>query len=244
MNHWEDDAIALNARMVSENDAILEVFTRNHGRVSAYVYGGASKRKRASLQSGQALNIAWKTRTEGQIGYFDRLETISSIAPILSDKAGICALSSICSLLHLAIPEQLAYIQLFEATNILIEAIKTDDDWPAAYIGWEVGLLTHAGFGLDLSKCALSGSLDNLYWVSPKTGHAASYEAGLPYKDKLLKLPQFLLSSQIKVEIGDIADGFALTGWFLERDLLRQNYKELPESRARLIYALGKANLL
>lgn len=244
MNQWDDDAIAINARMVFENDAILEVFSRNHGRVSGYVYGGASKRKRAALQAGQALNIAWKTKTEGQLGYFDRLETISSIAPILSDNAGICALSSICSILHLSIPEQLAYKPLFEATMILIDAIKYSDDWPSAYIGWEVGLLNHAGFGLDLSKCALTGSQDNLYWVSPKTGRAASYEAGLPFKDKLLKLPQFLLSSQIKVESGDIADGFALTGWFLERDLLRQNNKELPEARARLIYALGKTNRL
>lgn len=244
MNQWESEAIVLNARLISENDAILEVFSKNKGRVSAYVYGGASKRKRAALQAGQKLDISWKTRTEGQLGYFDRIEAISSIAPILSDNAALCALSSICALLHLAIPEQLQYEPLYDATNILIEALKSEDDWAAAYIGWEVGLLTHTGFGLDLSKCALTNSRDNLTWVSPKTGRAASYDAGLPFKDKLLILPPFLLSSQISVKEGDIADGFALTGWFLERDLLRQNYQELPEARARLIYALGKKGKL
>lgn len=244
MNQWESDAICLNATKYGENDAILEVFSRLIGRTKAYVYGGASKRKRALLEPCQKLHLAWTTRQEGQLGYFERLEPIGSIAPIFSDNAALCALGSISSLLHHAIPEQQKYESLFDATAVLIDLLGTSNDWPAAYIAWEVGLLQHTGFGLDLSQCALTNSTDNLAWISPKTGRAATYEAGLPFADKLLALPKFLLDPDAQIKAGDIADGFALCGWFIERDLLRQNFQTMPEARARLIYALGRKNLL
>ena len=40
------------------------------------------------------------------------------------------------------------------------------------------GLLQDLGFGLDLSKCAATGALDDLVYVSPRTGRAVSREAG------------------------------------------------------------------
>ncbi len=49
-----------------------------------------------------------------------------------------------------------------------------------------MGLLEELGFGLDLSKCAVTGVTDDLMYVSPRTGRAVSAEAGEPYKDRLL----------------------------------------------------------
>jgi DNA repair protein RecO (recombination protein O) len=244
MNNWDSEAICINAKKYGENDAILEVFTRDFGRVSGFVYGGASKRKKALLEIGQRMNLSWRTKQEGQLGYFERFEPIGSIAPILSDNASLCALGSMCSLLHYTIPEALKYEALFQATQTMIELLCTNNDWPQAYIAWEVGLLQHCGFGLDLSECALSGVRDNLAFISPKSGRAASYEAGQPYKDKLLILPPFLTNANAQIKEGDIADGFALTGFFLERDLLKQNYSQMPQIRGRLIYALGRAGRL
>ncbi len=244
MASWETDAIVLNATKYGENDAILEVFSYDHGRISAYVYGGAGKRKRALLQTGQVLHLGFTSKGENQLGYFDRLETKFSIEGVFDNAAGINAIGSVCALLKESLPNFQIYKHLFNATEILIRLICNDENWAAAYVRWEVGLLADCGFGMDLEECALSGVRENLSWVSPKTGRAASYDAGLPYKDKLLALPPFLLSSENEIKSGDVADGFALTGWFIERDLLGQAMKNMPDARARLIISLGKKGML
>jgi recombinational DNA repair protein (RecF pathway) len=48
------------------------------------------------------------------------------------------------------------------------------------------------GFGLDTESCAMTGKKEGLYWISPKSGRCVIKEVGLPYKDKLFKLPNLL----------------------------------------------------
>lgn len=244
MKEWEGCAIAIHARRHAENDAILEVFSKEHGRVSGYVYGGASSKKRAFLEPGQSLYLHWASKAEHQLGYFEKIEIQSPKCLSLTDGASLNAISTICTLLHFGLPEALPYPHLFDGTIILLDAIENDIAWQSSYVRWEAGLLSDTGYGFDLSACALTGATENLKWVSPKTGRAASKEAGEPYKEKLLALPPFLVSHENPIERGDIADGLALTGWFIERDLLAQAFQTMPESRARMIYAIGRKGLL
>ena len=44
------------------------------------------------------------------------------------------------------------------------------EHWAPLYVRWEAGLLNELGFGLDLSQCAATGDLDDLIYVSPKSG--------------------------------------------------------------------------
>ncbi len=127
---------------------------------------------------------------------------------------------------------------------MLLEALPVEEIWPAIYVRFEIGLLAQSGYGLDLERCAVSGATEDLAWVSPRTGRAASAEAGAPFADKLLRLPPFLLDGAAPVEEGDVADAFALAGHFLERRLFDQRGEGLPDSRRRLIERLGFAGRL
>ena len=67
---WSDDAIVLSVRPHGESGAILELLTRDHGRHSGLVRGGASRRVRPSLQPGNTLHAAVARaagRTSGQL---------------------------------------------------------------------------------------------------------------------------------------------------------------------------------
>ena len=52
---------------------------------------------------------------------------------------------------------------------------------PALIIRFELAMLTELGFGLDLARCAVTGSPDDLSHVSPKSGKAVSRRAAQPY---------------------------------------------------------------
>ena len=118
--------------------------------------------------------------------------------------------------------------------------------WPAVFVRFEAGLLADLGFGLDLTRCAVTGEVDDLVWVSPRTGRAVSAAAGEPYRDRLLALPPFMLSAQGRLRPGDIAAGLALTGHFLETCVFAALNRPLPPARERLLdrQACGTAGRL
>ena len=118
------------------------------------------------------------------------------------------------------------------------------DVWPAIFVRFEAGLLEDLGFGLDLSRCAVTGSMDDLVWVSPRTGRAVSREAGGPYADKLLNLPPFMLGAQAGLGQGDVGAGLALTGHFLEQFVFHPQNRPIPPARLWMIDKLREQGRL
>jgi DNA repair protein RecO (recombination protein O) len=114
--------------------------------------------------------------------------------------------------------------------------------WPQLMVRFELRLLGEVGFGLDLERCAATGERNDLVYVSPKSGSAVSAAAGEPYKDKLLKLPAFLLSGKdFAAPPEEVADGFALTGYFLEKYVYAQHNAPLPPARQELLRLLVRS---
>ncbi len=143
-----------------------------------------------------------------------------------------------------ALPEREPHPGAFFAFETLCETLVIPEIWPAVYVRFEAGLLQELGFGLDLTRCAVTGSLDDLAYVSPRTGRAVSRDAGAPYAERLLRLPPFLLSSQGGLDEGDIGAGLDLTGHFLETFVFAVMNRPLPPARVWLIERLTDAGRL
>jgi len=240
---WVDDAIVLGARPFGEGKLVAEVFAREHGRFGGVVHAG--RKSQPILQSGNVVHAGWKARLSEQLGFFHPLELVEPHATrLLDDPIALAGLSSAVALIRGATPERQAYPQLYDALMVLIEAMPQNEIWPALYARFELGLLAALGYGLDLSRCAVTGETENLGWVSPRTGRAATVEAGAPHADVLLKLPRFLVDPDAELESGDVAHAFALSGYFLERRLFDVKGEGMPEQRRRLIERLGFAGRL
>jgi len=252
---FEDDAIMLGARPHGETGAIAHVLTENHGIWSAHVAGGASRRMKAMLEPGAPVRFAYSARHADQLGGA-RLEAPGAGADLLSgllsglldNPLALTGLQSACVMTRQVLPEREAQPGVYHALAALLGVLGMPElgpeelgpeVWPAIYVRYEAGLLETLGFGLDLGACAVTGGHDDLVYVSPKSGRAVSRAAGEPYRDKLLALPAFLLSSQGGLGAGDIADGLALTGFFLERHVFHPHNQPLPEIRRRLAEAFS-----
>lgn len=240
---WVDDAIVLGARPFGEGKLVAEVFAREHGRYGGVVHAG--RKSQPILQSGNLVHVGWKARLSEQLGFYNPLELAEGHASrLLSDPIALAGLSSAVSLIRAATPERQAYPQLYDALIVLIEAMPENEVWPALYARFELGLLSALGYGLDLTRCAVTGETENLRWVSPRTGRAATAEAGAPHAGLLLKLPPFLTDADAELQSGDVADAFALAGYFLDRRLFDVKGEGMPEARRRLIERLGFAGRL
>ncbi len=240
---WTDHAIVLGARHFGEGKLVAEVFARVHGRYGGVVHAG--RKSQPILQAGNLVHCGWKARLSEQLGFFHPLELIEPHATkLLDDPIALAGLSSAVALVRVAAAERQAYPQLYDALMVLIEAMPQSEIWPALYARFELGLLAAIGYGLDLSRCAVTGETEGLAWVSPRTGRAATYDAGAPHADVLLRLPPFLVDAEAKLESGDVADAFALSGYFLERRVFDHKGEGMPGARRRLIERLGFAGRL
>ena len=235
---WEDEAFVLSARAHGEAGAIVELLTCHHGKFAAHVAGGASRRMRPFLQPGAKVIARYRARVSDQLGSAS-LEPMGEGPSELFDDA--LALNGLAAA---ALPEREPHPGAYLAFEALTEALRLPAVWPAVFVRFEAGLLQDLGFGLDLSKCAATGSTDDLIYVSPRTGRAVSRAAGEPYKDRLLPLPPFLLSAQGGLAEGDIRLGLDLTGHFLEAFVFSVMNRPLPPARVWLVERLGEAGRL
>jgi DNA repair protein RecO (recombination protein O) len=101
-------------------------------------------------------------------------------------------------------------------------------------------MLSELGFGLDLSSCAATGRTEELVYVSPKSGRAVSRQAGAAWQNRLLPLPAFFAEPAAAPSAAELRDGFALTGFFLERLVYEPRGLPMPDARAQFLSAIAR----
>ena len=234
---WIDKGYVLSTRNHGENSLIVSLLTEENGKSSALVRGGNGSKRRGIYQPSNFLEVIWKARLPEHLGTY-RCELIRShAARFLDAPLPLLALSSAVIILDRALPEREPDSNVFAQFGLLIELLH-GANWASSYIRWELDFLKNQGFGLDLSKCAVTGSVEKLTHVSPKTGRAVSEEIALPYAEKLFILPSFLVCSDARMENHDLINGFALTGYFLRRHVFGSRPDALPIQRERMIACL------
>jgi DNA repair protein RecO (recombination protein O) len=240
---WTDEGIVLGVKRHGEANAILEVMTCGHGRHLGLVRGGAGSRLRPVLQPGNRVSSTWRARLDEHLGHYV-VEALDARAAsyLLVPHAlyGVTHLAALCRLL----PERDPHPQIHAALDDVLDGLLDPCRAGPSVVRFELQLLAELGFGLDLATCAATGGEADLVYVSPKSGRAVSRQAGEPWKDRLLRLPAFLGQSYAgDASLRDIApqlvaDGFALTGFFLVRHVLEPRGLNLADARASFIAAL------
>lgn len=235
---WTDDGIVLGARRHGESSLVVSVLTHGHGRHAGLVRGGAGKRGRALYEPGNRLRVTWKARLTEHLGNFACELVAAESARVLDDAGRLAALTAACAVIEAALPEREPHPGAYDGLVALIDALR-GEGYEAAYARWELALLTELGFGLDLARCAATGRSERLTYVSPKSGRAVSAEAAEPYRDRLLRLPRFLIEDGPAAG-ADLLDGLRLTGHFLAAHVFAVRPGGVPAARGRLVDRLTR----
>ena len=241
---FHEEAFVLSARAHGDTGVVADLLTETHGRQSAYVAGGASRRMKPFLQAGARVIADYRARTSDHLGSA-RLEPVGEgPSALFDDGLALTGLAAAAAVAQGALPEREPHPGAFLAFEALMAAFQIPSVWPAIFVRFEAGLLEDLGFGLDLSRCAVTGSMDDLLWVSPRTGRAVSREAGAPYADKLLRLPPFMLGAQAGLSEGDVRAGLDLTGHFLEQFVFHPQNRPIPSARVWMVDKLAEQGRL
>jgi DNA repair protein RecO (recombination protein O) len=238
---WRDAGIILGLRRLGETSVIVELMTREHGRAMGLVRGGRSRRLQPVLQPGNEVEAVWRARLDEQLGQFSLEGTDLRAAALLANAQALHGVNLLSALLRL-LPERDPHPALFETAGLVLRHIDDGQIGPSLMVRLELAILSELGFGLDLERCAATGTPDDLTWVSPKSGRAVSRAAGEPWRDRLLALPDFLKRSACEIHPSglEIETAFRLTGHFLQRDVLAPRGLAAPDARRAYIATIAR----
>jgi DNA repair protein RecO (recombination protein O) len=179
---WQDEAIVLAVRRHAENDAIVSALTLEHGRHAGLVHGGAGKRAGPLLQPGNrspprgARGWPSSSGTTGSSRCSSSRAAWSTTPPAPRARLGLRAARG-------GAAERESHPRLYAGLLRLLETMVQNENkaWPETYVRFELLLLSDLGFGLDLASCAVTGTGDDLAFVSPRSGRAVSRERPGPF---------------------------------------------------------------
>ena len=218
MIDWEDEGFLLAKRKFRENANIINVFTKNYGKVSGIVYGGNSRKIKNFLQIGNKIYINHKSKNDKQIGYFQP-EIIDPISPkYFDDKKRMCSISSLTAMLNLLLPEMQKNLKIFYSLVDFFDKLD-ESKWIQYYIAWEIYLIQELGFGIEYNKLK-----------SKKNGNFQNFVIdGTTYE-----IPLFIFNKLGDVNNSDIKKGLVFTRKLLMNKFFLINNIQFPKFRFTL----------
>ena len=232
---WDAPAIILDVRPHGEGGAIVSVLTEQHGRHAGLAKGGTSRAQAALWQAGNLIEARWVARLAEQLGTLSGEMVHPTASLAMENPLSLAALRAACAMAEGALPERAAHPRIFHGLVAFVAALARGPDHALpALVLWEADVLADLGYGLDLGRCAVTGTAEDLAFVSPRSGRAVSSGAAGAWADRLLALPSFMLG-QGPSGPADWAAGLRLTGHFLARDVFGVQHRGLPAARDLLL---------
>ena len=219
---WEDECYLLSKRKFRENANIINIFTKEKGKVDGIVYGGTSRKIRNYLQISNKLFVSHSSKSENKIGYF-KTELIKPISPLyFHDKERTSALISICSLLNTLLPEAQQNKKIYNSFEKLINSINLEN-WIFIYIFFELNLIKDLGYDTNLEQYSSDESKNNDISKIKIDGY-------------IYEVPNFLIFKKIPVEFNNtlIRKSLYFTRNVLQNKFFIPNNLLFPKSRVVL----------
>ena len=187
---WEDECYLLSKKKFRENANIINIFTKEKGKVDGIVYGGNSRKIRNYLQISNKLFVSHSSKSENKIGYF-KTELIKPISPLyFSDKKRTSALISICSLLNILLPDAQQNKKIYNSFEKLISSLDLED-WIFIYIFFELNLIRDLGYDTNLSQYSFTENKNQNIHKIKIDGY-------------IYEVPNYLISKKIPSEFTNI----------------------------------------
>lgn len=212
--------------------ATVSVFTKKNGLISGFVRG-----KIQDLQIGNLYSVSYYARLEEQLGSL-KLELYTSFQNVLLFQQMVLSCFNLMrELCLICLPEKTPFSVVFD--NFLqsfkvFSENQSKEEILKTYFLFEICFLSESGFGLSLSHCALTGARDDLYYLSPKTGCAATREAGQAYSDNLFVIPSFFIHPENVADEDDLKNAFLILGYFLQK-AMGESLSSFFKKRSRLL---------
>ena len=159
MDRFSDQAVVLSAVDFGEADRIVTLFTRNHGRLSAFAAGARKSKRRfaGALEAGTHLTAQLVT-TRGDTCRLDGVDIVKSFHHLREDLERIARTMYCLELCRELTRDHEPHEALFDALVHYLGLLDQKQAGPTSLIKFELDALQYTGFMPHFAPCALCGN--------------------------------------------------------------------------------------
>ena len=220
---WDDEGFLISKNKYSENSLIVEIFTKNYGKVSGIIFGGTSRKIKNYLQLGNQLYVNYSSKTENKIGNF-KIEILKAYTPVFFDnhRKLLCIFSAF-QLIKILTAESQKNLKIYSLIKNFYTFLEKEN-WIKNYIFWELEFFKVIGYDLELKNLVKKELINN----------EVKYFVKSTKENKIV--PNFLIdNSQEFLNEEILIDGLRLVGDYLEKSILKPNNINYPLNRLRFL---------
>ena len=220
---WDDEGFLISKNKYSENSLIVEIFTKNYGKVSGIIFGATSRKIKNYLQLGNQLYVNYSSKTENKIGNF-KIEILKAYTPVFFDnyRKLLCIFSAF-QLIKILTAESQKNLKIYSLIKNFYTFLEKEN-WIKNYIFWELEFFKVIGYDLELKNLVKKELINN----------EVKYFVKSTKENKIV--PNFLIDNNqdfLNEEI--LIDGLRLVGDYLEKSILKPNNINYPLNRLRFL---------
>ena len=220
---WDDEGFLISKNKYSENSLIVEIFTKNYGKVYGIIFGGTSRKIKNYLQLGNQLYVNYSSKTENRIGNF-KVEILKAYTPVFFDnyRKLLCIFSAF-QLIKILTAESQKNLKIYNLIKNFYTFLEKEN-WIKNYIFWELEFFKVIGYDLELKNLVKKELINN----------EVKYFVKSTKENKIV--PNFLIDNNqdfLNEEI--LIDGLRLVGDYLEKSILKPNNINYPLNRLRFL---------
>ena len=223
---WDDNGFLIHKNRYNENSLIVDIFTKNYGKITGIIFGGTSNKIKSYLQIGNRLHVNYHSKNNNNIGYF-KIEIQEALSPYYFENSQklLCILSAM-NLIKILTAESQKNVDIYNLLKNFYLLLR-DDNWIKRYIFWELELLKVLGYDLEIENLVDKKIIDNEVRYISKS-----------LNEKKI-VPNFLIEKNKNSEdLDTLLSGLKLVGDYLDKTILKPNNFTQPLSRLQFINTL------
>ena len=164
-------AFVLHSYPYKETSLIVDVFSRDHGRVALVAKGAKRPHStlRGVLQTFQPLSVSWSGKAE--VRTMTGAEWVGGLLPL--EKAALLCGFYLNELMVKLVARDDPHTLLFDHYVAALNQLAHDEAAPIVLRKFELGLMRETGVAGDLTRCTSTGQqviADTVYVVDPERG--------------------------------------------------------------------------
>lgn len=180
MERFSDQAVVLSTVDFGEADRIVTLFTRGHGRLSAFAAGARKSKRRfaGALEAGTHLTAQLVT-TRGDTCRLDGVDIIKSFHHLREDLERIARTMYCLELCRELTRDHEPHEALFDALVQYLGLLDEKRAGPTSLLKFELDALQYTGFMPHFAPCALCGNpTGDRPRFDPEHGGVVCFECG------------------------------------------------------------------
>ena len=212
----KDEGFYLGSKKYGENSSISFILSKYNGLVKGFTR--FTKKDPNNYSALDKVNFEWNSKNIESLGFLkiNLLEISKRNKNFFLFELIKASISEMCLK---CLPFWEKNIEIFDDIEILLGFNHINQiEILVRYVLWEILFLKNLGYGLNLDTCVVSGSSENIYFISPKSGNAVSFKIGKKYEKKLFKIPKCFKKIDNEVDFKDCIEGLTITGFFLKKN--------------------------